>query len=115
MATGYTVRASAFDSDKAARLGGAWWVECPHTATGEALTEARGEGACGRGAGEGWAMTRAQLSLELEEGRAAGLLGLPITANPYRKPEAQVLPRWDELARNWESGWTLGKAANEPR
>lgn len=58
---------------------------------------------------------RSQLSMELEEGRAARMFGLPISANPYRKPEAQALPRWDEIARNWESGWTLGEAADEPR
>lgn len=60
-------------------------------------------------------MIRSQLSMEIEEGKAAARLGLPLSANPYRRPEAQALPRWDELARNWESGWTLGKAANEPR
>jgi hypothetical protein len=56
---------------------------------------------------------RSQLGLELDEGRAAFLLGVPYSANPYRTAAAHCLPRWDEIARNWESGWR--KAEGEAR
>ena len=50
---------------------------------------------------------RSQMSLELDEGKAAALLGLPISANPYRRVIGIVNTpyRVDEMARNWESGW----------
>lgn len=58
-------------------------------------------------------MSRSQLSMELEEGRAAFMLGVPYTSNPYRKPEAQHMERWDEAARNWESGWKAAEGKSE--
>jgi hypothetical protein len=53
------------------------------------------------------AKRRSQRSLELECGRAAALLGLPASANPYRSYiDTKNAPyRVDELARNWDSGW----------
>jgi len=59
-------------------------------------------------------VSRSQLSMELEEGRAAFMLGVPYTSNPYRKPEAQRMARWDEAARNWESGWKAAEGKDEP-
>ena len=58
-------------------------------------------------------MSHSQLSMELEEGRAAFMLGVPYTSNPYRKPEAQRMARWDEAARNWESGWKAAEGKDE--
>ena len=52
---------------------------------------------------------RTQLSMELEEGRGAALMGISFKENPYRKPAALLGPlvpyRVYEMARNWESGW----------
>lgn len=45
---------------------------------------------------------RSQLNMELEEGRAAALMGLPESANPYA---GRFEARYDECARNWASGW----------
>ena len=43
---------------------------------------------------------------------AAGIkvVGVALTDNPYRKADAQRMPRWDEAARNWESGWVAEHA-----
>lgn len=45
---------------------------------------------------------RTQLSMEIEEGRAAALMGLPESANPYRR---HFTGRLHECAANWASGW----------
>lgn len=55
-------------------------------------------------------MMRSQLSWELEEGRAARLLGLSAADNPHRKairtmPENRLPYRIYEIASNWDAGW----------
>lgn len=45
---------------------------------------------------------RTQLSIEIEEGRAAALFGLPESANPYK---GHYTGRLHECAANWASGW----------
>ena len=72
MATGYTVRASGFDADKAARFGGGWWVECPHTATGDALVEQFCPHFATERDAEDWVMARPRSVLE----RVRGLIAL---------------------------------------
>ncbi len=50
---------------------------------------------------------RNQVSAELEEGRAAALLGVPKDRNPYRANfySAKPLSRAGEMMRNWDSGF----------